>query len=69
VALIQGVWVDPSSRGQGLAAPGTAAVVDRVHRLYQRLPSLYVNHDNLPARACYSRVGFRQVGTFASVQF
>ncbi len=69
VALIQGVWVHPRRRGQGLSAPGTAAVVDRIRRLYRRLPSLYVNRDNLPARASYARVGFTQVGTFASVQF
>ncbi len=51
VALIQGVWVHPRHRGQGISAPGTAAVVDRIRRLYRRLPSLYVNQDNLPARA------------------
>ena len=32
-------------------------------------PSLYVNHHNTPARAAYKRIGFRQVGTFASVLF
>ncbi len=58
VALIQGVWVHPRRRGQGFSAPGTAAVVDRIRRLYRRLPSLYVNRDNLPARASYARVGF-----------
>jgi len=69
VALIQGVWVHPRRRGQGLSAPGTAALVHRIRRLYRRLPSLYVNADNRPARASYARVGFRQVGTFASIQF
>jgi predicted GNAT family acetyltransferase len=31
--------------------------------------SLYVNAYNLPALAAYRRVGFRQVGTFATVLF
>ncbi len=69
VALIQGVWVAPELRGRGIAAPGAAAMVRQVQRVYGRLPSLYVNHDNAPARAAYARVGFEQVGTFASVQF
>lgn len=69
VALIQGVWVAPELRGRGIAAPGTAAMVRQVQRVFGRLPSLYVNHDNTPARAAYARVGFEQVGTFASVQF
>lgn len=68
VALIQGVWVHPAWRGRGIAAPATAAVVRAIHRL-GRLPSLYVNAHNLPARATYERIGFRQVGTFASVLF
>lgn len=68
VALIQGVWVDPRWRGRGLAAPATAAVVEAVHR-WGRLPSLYVNAHNEPARAAYARVGFHRVGTFASILF
>jgi predicted GNAT family acetyltransferase len=31
--------------------------------------SLYVNDFNSPARAAYARVGFSQVGTYASVLF
>lgn len=68
VALIQGVWVHPDLRGRGLAAPATAAVVRAAQRL-GRLPSLYVNAHNIAARAAYYRVGFHQVGTFASVLF
>jgi predicted GNAT family acetyltransferase len=68
VALIQGVWVHPDLRGQGLAAAGTAAVVVAAQRL-GRLPSLYVNEHNVAARAAYHRVGFTRVGTFASVLF
>jgi predicted GNAT family acetyltransferase len=68
-AMIQGVWVDPRYRGRGLAAPGVAAVVRHIQRELGRLPSLYVNHHNLPARAAYRTVGFQQIGTFASVLF
>ncbi len=67
-ALIQGVWVAPEFRGRGLAAPAVATLVEHIRSL-QRIPSLYVNHHNHPARAAYKRVGFRQVGTFASVLF
>ena len=68
VGQIQGVWVHPDWRGQGLAAGATAAVVARLHRM-GRIASLYVNAYNLPARAAYRRVGFTQVGCFATVLF
>ncbi|MDQ3761672.1 MAG: GNAT family N-acetyltransferase [Actinomycetota bacterium] len=68
VGQIQGVWVHPDRRGQGLAAGATAAVVQQLHRM-GRIASLYVNNYNLPARAAYRRVGFAQVGCFATVLF
>ncbi len=69
VALIQGVWVHPDHRGRGLAAPGMAAMVrDIQHRLH-RVPCLYVNNYNTAARRAYERVGFHQVGRFASILF
>lgn len=68
VGQIQGVWVHPDRRGQGLASAGSSAVVERLHRL-GRIASLYVNAYNLPARAAYQRVGFSQVGSFATVLF
>lgn len=66
VGQIQGVWVRPDLRGQGLGGAGTAAVADAVIRS-GRLPSLYVNSFNVAARRAYERVGFRQVATFATV--
>ncbi|TWS17853.1 GNAT family N-acetyltransferase [Tsukamurella asaccharolytica] len=66
VGQIQGVWVRPDLRGQGLGGAGTAAVADAVLRS-GRLPSLYVNSFNVAARRAYERVGFRQVATFATV--
>ncbi|GAC58650.1 hypothetical protein GOHSU_45_00150 [Gordonia hirsuta DSM 44140 = NBRC 16056] len=63
---IQGVWVDPEYRGRGYGAAGTAAVVAAIAR-QGRIASLYVNDYNTAARAAYQRVGFQQVGTFATV--
>jgi uncharacterized protein len=68
VGQIQGVWVHPARRGQGLGSTGTAAVVQRLAEL-GRVSSLYVNGFNLVARAAYARVGFRQVGSFATILF
>jgi uncharacterized protein len=66
---VQGVWVRPEFRGQGLAAPGMAAVVTEARRAIAPVVSLYVNDFNAPARAAYLRTGFRQVGEFMSVLF
>lgn len=66
VGQIQGVWVDPESRGRGLGAVGTAAVAAAIAR-QGRISSLYVNSFNAAARRSYSQVGFAQVGTFATV--
>jgi len=66
---IQGVWVDPLRRGQGLAAPGVAAVVRACLEDIAPVVSLYVNDYNVPGLATYARVGFSQVGTFATVLF
>lgn len=66
VGQIQGVWVHPDRRGRGLGAAGTAALVAAVVS-EGRIASLYVNGYNTVARAAYERVGFTQVGTFATV--
>ncbi|MBL0706683.1 GNAT family N-acetyltransferase [Sinomonas sp. JC656] len=65
---VQGVWVEPSHRGEGLSHGGMAAVVEHARRLAP-VVSLYVNDYNYKARASYRRVGFEQVGTFATVLF
>lgn len=69
VAQIQGVWVHPERRGQGLATAGMAAVVADVRARLAPTVSLYVNSYNVPALATYDRVGFRRVGTYATVLF
>jgi predicted GNAT family acetyltransferase len=66
---IQGVWVDPELRGRGLGTRGTAAVVQESLASIAPIVSLYVNDYNIAARRSYEKVGFRQVGTFASVLF
>jgi len=66
VGQIQGVWVDPQRRGEGLGAAGTAAVAQAIIA-DGRTASLYVNSFNTPARAAYRRIGFVEVGTFATV--
>lgn len=66
VGQIQGVWVHPEWRGRGLGTAGTAAVAAGVVH-GGRIASLYVNSYNAVALAAYRRVGFREVGTFATV--
>lgn len=68
VGQIQGVWVHPARRGHGLGTAGTAAVADHLARL-GRVASLYVNGFNHVARASYAKVGFQQVGSFATILF
>lgn len=69
VAQIQGVWVEPSHRGHHLSESGMAAVVEQTRRRFAETVSLYVNDYNLAAMAAYRRVGFQQVGEFATVLF
>ncbi len=69
VCQIQGVWVDPALRGRGLGAAGTASVVALARAALAPQVSLYVNDFNHAARRIYERVGFRRVGTFASILF
>ncbi|MGL5818680.1 MAG: GNAT family N-acetyltransferase [Phycicoccus sp.] len=66
-AQLQGVWVTPRLRGQGLAVPLLAGVLEQLMAGEAPLVTLYVNDFNLPARATYDRLGFRQVGEFATV--
>ena len=66
IGQIQGVWVHPDYRGAGVGTAGTAAVANAVVAT-GRTASLYVNDFNRIARRAYSRVGFRQIATFATV--
>jgi ribosomal protein S18 acetylase RimI-like enzyme len=68
VTQVQGVWMNPAFRGRGESAGYMAAVVVLAQTLAP-VTSLYVNNFNARARASYRRVGFHQVGTFATVLF
>ena len=69
VAQVQGVWVTPRLRGRRISEHGMAAVVAHTLGHVAPLMSLYVNAYNAPALACYQRVGFRRVGTYATILF
>lgn len=69
VAQVQGVWVPPERRGVGLAQRGMAAIVAQTLGRTAPVVSLYVNHYNTRAVHAYEAVGFRRVGTYATVLF
>ena len=68
-AQVQGVWVAPDRRGEGLAIRGMAAVVAHVRREVAPVVSLYVNEFNVPARRAYEHVGFTESARFATIMF
>ena len=68
-AQVQGVWVPPDRRGEGLATHGLAAVVDMVRSDVAPTVSLYVNEWNTPARRAYERIGFRETARFSTIMF
>ena len=68
VGQVQGVWLDPDFRGRGLAVPAMAGVVELAREQFPTV-SLYVNSFNEPARATYRRVGFVEVGEFATILY
>lgn len=66
VGQIQGVWVHPEWRGRGIGTSGTATLSAAIVG-GGRIASLYVNSFNTVARATYARIGFTEVGSFATV--
>lgn len=69
IAQIQGVWVNPDYRGEGLATSAVAAVVEMALRRNARKVSLYVNDFNTRAVATYRSVGFATEGSLATILF
>lgn len=67
VAQIQGVWVAPHLRGQGIAAAAMTSVVQYTQSEVAPTVTLYVNNYNEAALATYRRVGFARTGTFTTV--
>ena len=68
-AQIQGVYVPPDLRGQGLATAGMAAVVAQVREHIAPVVSLYVNEWNVSAVRAYERAGFAHTAMFSTVMF
>jgi predicted GNAT family acetyltransferase len=67
-AQLQGVWVRPDLRGQGLGTAAMAAVLRQVLLLAPTV-SLYVNDYNEAGRRLYDRLGMRQLHTLQTVLF
>lgn len=66
---VQGVWVNPAYRGQGIAAPAMAAVAEMSLRDLAPVVTLYLNKHNTPAYRTYQRVGFTTAANFATILF
>lgn len=67
VCQVQGVWVKPELRGQGLATPALSAVISDAMSNFAPVVSLYANSYNKRALRVYHRLGMHQVATFATV--
>lgn len=65
---IQGVWVRPDRRNQGVGSAAMAALAELAADFAPAV-SLYVNDYNGAALRVYARAGFRQVDTMASIHF
>lgn len=65
---VQGVWVRPDLRGQGIGTAALGTVLAHALTLAPTV-SLYVNHYNVAARRMYATLGMREVGTFRTVLF
>lgn len=68
ICQLQGVWLHPAYRGQGLSVTLLAQGMQLIRQRFPHL-SLYVNDYNSAARALYQRAGWQQTGTFATVLF
>lgn len=66
---VQGVWVDPDRRGEGIGTAGMAAVVAIALRDVAPVVSLYANGFNVSALRTYEKVGFRRTATFSTILF
>ena len=67
-AQLQGVWVSPDRRGEGLSVGALAGMLRLAMQTYPNI-SLYVNDFNTPAVRAYEKLGFIEVGAFATVHY
>ena len=65
---LQGVWLDPSLRGQGRSASLIAGMLIQAQQQFPVI-SLYVNDYNTPAIRVYEKLGFQEVGALATVHY
>lgn len=63
---LQGVWLAPRLRGQGLSESFLAQACELIRPRFPTI-SLYVNDYNSPARSLYKAVGFEEIGAFSTV--
>ncbi|HEY5841731.1 MAG TPA: GNAT family N-acetyltransferase [Mycobacterium sp.] len=68
VAQVQGVWLAPHLRGQGLAAAAMGSATRQILDAHD-VVSLYVNDFNTRAVKTYLRCGFTVAGEFATVLY
>lgn len=66
---VQGVWVHPARRGEGVSAPGMAAVVEQALADIAPVITLYVNDHNIAAQRAYERIGMTRRCTFSTILF
>jgi uncharacterized protein len=66
---VQGVYVEPERRGEGIGTAGMAAVVAIALREVAPVVSLYANAFNVSALRTYEKVGFRRTATFSTILF
>ncbi len=67
-AQLQGVWVSPDRRGEGISVPALSGMLRLAMRDYPTI-SLYVNDFNTPAIRAYEKLGFVEVGALATVHY
>lgn len=65
-AQVEGVWVPPAFRRSGVAQRAMRELSVRLLRRHDRV-SLYVNDHNVAAVGLYRKLGFREVGPFATL--
>lgn len=65
-AQVEGVWVPPAFRRSGVAQTAMRELCGRLLRRYERV-SLYVNDHNAAAIGLYRKLGFTEVGGFATL--